>query len=122
MGYGRKRDGDKMGFGFKAGTWQKAATSKVRNAQERLRRLEDSPVDRPPVPLRLAAPELDLLRLEETTAPASRPWRQRSGRASSQLTARRNRPEKILITGANGAGKSTLLSVLAGTLSPPAGA
>ena len=35
------------------GTWQKAASSQVRNAQERLRRLEASPVDRPPVPLRL---------------------------------------------------------------------
>ena len=55
MGYARKRDGDKMGFDFKAGTWQKAASSKVRNAQERLRRLEASPVDRPPVPLRLNA-------------------------------------------------------------------
>ena len=53
MGYARRRDGDKMGFDFKAGTWQQAATSKVRNAQERLRRLEASPVDRPPVPLRL---------------------------------------------------------------------
>ncbi|YCK82882.1 ATP-binding cassette domain-containing protein [Arthrobacter sp. D3-18] len=56
MGYGRKRDNDKMGFDFKAGTWQRAAASKVRNAQERLRRLEDNPVDRPPVPLKLAAP------------------------------------------------------------------
>ena len=47
MGYARQRDGDKMGFDFKAGTWQKAATSKVRNAQERLRRLEANPIDRP---------------------------------------------------------------------------
>ena len=55
MGYARQRDGDKMGFDFKAGTWQKAASSKVRNAQERLRRLEANPIDRPPVPLKLAA-------------------------------------------------------------------
>src|SRR4029078_2438010 len=54
MGHARQRDGDKMGFDFKAGTWQKAATSKVRNAQERLRRREASPIDRPPVPLKLA--------------------------------------------------------------------
>ena len=46
MGYARRRDGDKMGFDFKAGTWQKAASSKVRNAQERLRRLEANPIDR----------------------------------------------------------------------------
>lgn len=121
MGYARQRDGDKMGFDFKAGTWQKAATSKVRNAQERLRRLEDSPVDRPPVPLRLAA-ELDV----DPEAPA----------AVNALDARgvaipgRLEPtdfhadpgEKILITGPNGAGKSTLLSILAGTLEPVEGA
>lgn len=121
MGYARQRDGDKMGFDFKAGTWQKAATSKVRNAQERLRRLEDSPVDRPPVPLRLAA-ELDV----DPEAPE----------AVNALDARgvaipgRLHPtdfhadagEKILITGPNGAGKSTLLSILAGTLEPVEGA
>jgi macrolide transport system ATP-binding/permease protein len=120
MGYARQRDGDKMGFDFKAGTWQKAASSKVRNAQERLRRLEDSPVDRPPVPLRLAA-ELDV----DPAAPE----------AVNALDARgvaipgRLEPtdfhadagEKILITGPNGAGKSTLLSILAGTLEPVVG-
>ncbi|MCU1434176.1 MAG: elongation factor 3 [Pseudarthrobacter sp.] len=124
MGYARKRDGDKMGFDFKAGTWQKAATSKVRNAQERLRRLEASPVDRPPVPLRLNAD----LALDAETAPGL-------DEPSAVLSVRgvsvpgRLRPtdfeawtgHKILITGPNGAGKSTLLSVLAGTLEPAGG-
>ncbi|UZX04411.1 ABC-F family ATP-binding cassette domain-containing protein [Arthrobacter sp. CDRTa11] len=121
MGYARKRDGDKMGFDFKAGTWQKAATSKVRNAQERLRRLEASPVDRPPVPLRLAA-ELDVgpdapqlavpvLKARGVAVP---------GRLDTTNFAAAA-GEKILITGPNGAGKSTLLSVLAGTLEPAAG-
>ncbi len=150
MGYARKRDGDKMGFDFKAGTWQKAATSKVRNAQERLRRLEASPVDRPPVPLRLNAElAVDAGALEAGSAgpgaadrgtqgapdpgaldPGSADWH-----ASAVLSARgvdvpgRLRStdfeawagEKILITGPNGAGKSTLLSVLAGTLEPAEG-
>ncbi|MDP9999983.1 ABC-F family ATP-binding cassette domain-containing protein [Pseudarthrobacter sulfonivorans] len=126
MGYARKRDGDKMGFDFKAGTWQKAATSKVRNAQERLRRLEASPVDRPPVPLRLNAD----LAVDADIAPAPG-----LDEPSAVLSARgvsvpgRLRPtdfeawtgDKILITGPNGAGKSTLLSVLAGTLEPAGG-
>lgn len=56
MGYARRRDGDKMGFDFKAGTWERAATSKIRNAQERLRRLEANPVERPPERLKLDAP------------------------------------------------------------------
>ncbi|WP_104044992.1 ABC-F family ATP-binding cassette domain-containing protein [Arthrobacter sp. ZGTC412] len=126
MGYGRKRDGDKMGFDFKAGTWQKAASSQVRNAQERLRRLEASPVEQPPVPLRLAAPEY----LPSEGAPAV------AGGDPAALLAvhgvsvtgrleptdfQAGAGQKVLITGPNGAGKSTLLSVLAGTLAPAQG-
>jgi macrolide transport system ATP-binding/permease protein len=123
MGYGRKRDGDKMGFDFKAGTWQKAASSQVRNAQERLRRLEASPVEQPPVPLRLAAPAT----VPSEAAPAvagsaalsvhgvSVPGRLQATDFQAALG------QKVLITGPNGAGKSTLLSVLAGTLVPPTG-
>lgn len=142
MGYARKRDGDKMGFDFKAGTWQKAATSKVRNAQERLRRLEASPVDRPPVQLRLNA---DLaVEAGDGEARAAGPGSAGAGtldpgaadwHASAVLSARGVKVpgrlattdfeawagEKILITGPNGAGKSTLLSVLAGTLEPAEG-
>jgi macrolide transport system ATP-binding/permease protein len=55
MGYARRRDGDKMSFDYKAGTWESAATSKIRNARERLRRLEASPVQRPPERLKLDA-------------------------------------------------------------------
>ncbi|NWL12007.1 ABC transporter ATP-binding protein [Paenarthrobacter nitroguajacolicus] len=119
MGYGRKRDNDKMGFDFKAGTWQRAAASKVRNAQERLRRLEDNPVDRPPVPLKLAAP------LGVTALAASEPALEAHGiSASGRLQPTHLRVEagqKVLITGPNGAGKSTLLSILAGTLEPATG-
>ncbi|MET3163191.1 UNVERIFIED_ORG: macrolide transport system ATP-binding/permease protein [Arthrobacter sp. UYEF10] len=141
MGYARQRDNDKVGFDFKAGTWQKAASSKVRNAQERLRRLEASPIDRPPVPLRLAA-ELAVDPAALSAAPVAPV---RSGAAdlagdsllpaSAVLVARgvavpgrlgvtdfaARAGEKILITGPNGAGKSTLLSVLAGTLEPVEG-
>ncbi|MDR6793416.1 macrolide transport system ATP-binding/permease protein [Pseudarthrobacter oxydans] len=136
MGYGRKRDGDKMGFDFKAGTWQKAASSQVRNAQERLRRLEASPVDRPPVPLRLNVdlatdPDAAASGAEESGAGLSGAAQDgapvlavhgvsvpgRLGTTDFQAGA----GEKILITGPNGAGKSTLLSILAGTLEPAAG-
>ncbi|WP_309076227.1 ABC-F family ATP-binding cassette domain-containing protein [Paenarthrobacter sp.] len=119
MGYGRKRDNDKMAFGFKTGTWQSAAASKVRNAQERLRRLEDNPVDRPPVPLKLAAP------MGVTALAASEPALEAHGvSAPGRLQPTHLRVEagqKVLITGPNGAGKSTLLSILAGTLEPATG-
>lgn len=138
MGYARQRDGDKMGFDFKAGTWQRAASSKVRNAQERLRRLEASPVDRPPEPLRLAAelavrPTAVEATAVEPTAAASAGGGVSAGvpvleargvvvRGRLQLRELRvDAGQKILITGPNGAGKSTLLSVLAGTLQPEQG-
>lgn len=117
MGYARQRDGDKMGFDFKAGTWQKAATSKVRNAQERLRRLEANPIDRPPVPLKLAAD----LRADLGGGPALEAKGVAVPGRLETSDFRVEAAQKILITGPNGAGKSTLLSVLAGTLEPATG-
>ncbi len=118
MGYGRRRDGDKMGFDFKAGTWEQAAASRIRNAQERLRRLEEDPVARPPEPLTLAADlgggqDLtgDVLAADGITVPG----RLDVGRFTVQAG------EKLLITGPNGAGKTTLLDVLAGVRLPERG-
>lgn len=124
MGYARRRDNDKAAFDFKAGTWERAVASKIRNAQERLRRLEDNPVERPPERLKLdaglhAGPD------------GGDPWEAvdgvlhaRNTRVPGRLDVpefRVGRGQKVLITGPNGAGKSTLLSVLAGTLEPAAG-
>jgi macrolide transport system ATP-binding/permease protein len=131
MGYARRRDDDKAGFDFKTGTWQRAAASKVRNAKERLRRLEDNPVDRPPERLKLDA-GLDDVGLHdagldgggELRDTADRVLHARNTRVPGRLDVpefRVDRGQKILITGPNGAGKSTLLSVLAGTLEPAAG-
>ena len=117
MGYARQRDGDKMGFDFKAGTWQKAASSKVRNAQERLRRLEANPIDRPPVPLKLATE----LRADVAAGPALEAKGVAVPGRLEPTDFRVEAGQKILITGPNGAGKSTLLSVLAGTLEPAGG-
>ena len=131
MGYARRRDNDKAGFDFKTGTWERAAASKVRNAQERLRRLEDNPVERPPERLKLdaglkgsglngAGPDLG----GELRDAADRVLHARNTRVPGRLDVpefRVDRGQKILITGPNGAGKSTLLSVLAGTLEPAAG-
>ena len=139
MGYARQRDNDKVGFDFKAGTWERAATSKIRNAQERLRRLEDNPVERPPERLKLDAGLKGAAagRRRLRTAPGRTLERWVSGTRSDRVLHGAQHPaagpagrcpssvwtagQKILITGPNGAGKSTLLSVLAGTLEPAAG-
>ncbi|WP_228010552.1 ATP-binding cassette domain-containing protein [Nonomuraea phyllanthi] len=46
------RDNNKMAYDRNAGRVQSSVASRVRNAQERLRRLEADPVPRPPAPLR----------------------------------------------------------------------
>lgn len=119
MGYGRRRDNDKMAFGVKTGTWESAAASKVRNAQRRLCRLQENPVDRPPVPLELAAP-LDVAVEADADIAIEGSGIALPGRlAPTDLHVRRG--HKVLLTGPNGAGKTTLLSVLSGELEPAAG-
>ncbi len=82
----------------------------MRNAQERLRRLRENPVPRPPEPLRFAARPaagttqgvlvaLDGVRAGERLA---------VGRMEIRAG------ERLLLHGVNGAGKSTLLRLLAG--------
>lgn len=114
MGYGRVRDGDKMGFDFKQGTVQEAVTSQKRNALERLKRLEENPVERPPQPLTLAAQfggrslHGDVITVSELEV----------GNRLSIPSLRVAAGEKLLITGPNGAGKTTLLNSIAGDSSP----
>ncbi|MGN9781006.1 ribosomal protection-like ABC-F family protein [Nonomuraea sp. ZG12] len=97
----------------------------VRNARERLRRLRENPVPRPPDPLRFT------VRLEggaEETAGGHAGGDAASMRGvtvADRLCVNRLRVasgERVLITGPNGAGKTTLLRVLAGDLAPDSGA
>ncbi|WP_035764122.1 ABC-F family ATP-binding cassette domain-containing protein, partial [Arthrobacter sp. H20] len=110
MGYGRRRDGDKMGYDFKQGTVQEAITSQKRNAQERLRRLEEAPVDRPPQPLVLSAQ----FGGQSLTGPVLELTGVSVGDRLSVESLRVLAGENLLVTGPNGAGKTTLLNVLAG--------
>lgn len=117
MGYGRVRDGDKMGFDFKQGTVQEAVTSQKRNALERLRRLEENPVDRPPQPLALSARFGGRSLLGDVITVAGLRVADRLTVPSLTVAA----GEKLLVTGPNGAGKTTLLNAIAGMGSVDAG-
>lgn len=118
MGYGRVRDGDKMGFDFKQGTVQEAVTSQKRNALERLRRLEENPVDRPPQPLALSARFGGRSLHGDVITVSGLRVAQRLCVPSLTVAA----GERLLITGPNGAGKTTLLNAIAGTGQIDAGA
>ncbi|WP_329172610.1 ATP-binding cassette domain-containing protein [Streptomyces decoyicus] len=111
------KDGNKMAYDRDKGRVQSSVSSRVRNAQERLQRLRENPVARPPEPLRFrAAPgigeaEGTLVRLEGV--------RVGDRLAVDSLTV--SAGDRLLIHGANGAGKSTLLRVLAGVVPPDRG-
>ncbi|ANZ15858.1 ABC-F family ATP-binding cassette domain-containing protein [Streptomyces noursei] len=111
------KDNNKMAYDRDRGRVQASVSSRVRNAQERLRRLRAEPVPRPPEPLRFrAAPDSGgtagtLVRLDDV--------RVGDRLAVDTLTVRAG--ERILVHGANGAGKSTLLRVMAGAVEPDRG-
>jgi macrolide transport system ATP-binding/permease protein len=111
------KDRNKPAYDRDRGRVQSSISSRVRNAQERLRRLLADPVSEPPEPLRFAArltggvdsgnlAELHDVRVTDRLA---------VGRLSVAAG------ERLLIHGPNGAGKSTLLQVLAGDLLPDQG-
>ncbi|MFD8629543.1 ABC-F family ATP-binding cassette domain-containing protein [Streptomyces hygroscopicus] len=111
------KDGNKMAYDRDRGRVQSSVSSRVRNAQERLRRLQEDPVPRPPEPLRFSARPVAgtadgvLVDLHDV----------RVGKrlAVDRLTVAAR--ERLLVHGANGAGKSTLLRVMAGVERPDTG-
>ncbi|MFG7945638.1 ribosomal protection-like ABC-F family protein [Streptomyces cacaoi] len=117
------KDGNKMAYDRAGGRVQQSLAARVRNAEERLRRLLADPVPPPPEPLHFAT-------APRTGGPLSPGAGRRSvlvaeavavdGRlARTDLSLKPG--TRLLITGPNGAGKSTLLHVLAGRLTPTSG-
>ncbi|MFF4954797.1 ABC-F family ATP-binding cassette domain-containing protein [Streptomyces chattanoogensis] len=111
------KDGNKMAYDRAGGRVQASVSSRVRNAQERLRRLHEAPVPRPPDPLRFrAAPHVGEA---EGTLVALDGVRVGSRLAVDSFSVAAG--ERLLVDGANGAGKTTLLRVLAGVTAPDSG-
>ncbi|GAA5090502.1 ribosomal protection-like ABC-F family protein [Nocardia iowensis] len=111
------KDNNKMAYDRAGGRVQQSLASRVRNAEERLRRLLADPVPPPPQPLRFA-PTLRAGSARGTVLDATDvAVSGRLDRTSLTITA----GDRLLITGPNGAGKTTLLRVLAGRLAPDSG-
>ncbi|MFI7702314.1 ABC-F family ATP-binding cassette domain-containing protein [Nonomuraea sp. NPDC049480] len=118
------RDNNKMAYDRNAGRVQSSVASRVRNAHERLRRLLDDPVARPPDPLRFRGTfgTADPAAQEPGAEPVSggadagvivelRDIRVGDRLRVESLTIRAG--DRVLVRGANGAGKSTLLRAIA---------
>jgi macrolide transport system ATP-binding/permease protein len=110
-------DRNKMAYDRAAGRVQQSVASRVRAAEEKLRRVRADPVPPPPEPLRFRAkPWTGLVRGEVLAASEVCV----AGRLTPvSLTLRSG--ERLLVTGSNGAGKSTLLDVLGGVRAPDGG-
>ncbi|NYI07537.1 macrolide transport system ATP-binding/permease protein [Allostreptomyces psammosilenae] len=111
------RDGNKMAYDRAGGRVQQSVASRVRAAEERLRRLLAEPVPPPPEPLRFTAS----LRAGRPSGAVLRAEGVRVDGRLAPLDLSVAAGERLLVTGPNGAGKSTLLRVLAGELAPDGG-
>lgn len=103
-----RTDGNKMAYDRAGGRVQQSLASRVRNAEERLRRALAAPVPPPPEPLRFTAPP------PTATACGTLLDAHTMGPHGDSLALVAG--ERLLITGPNGAGKSTLLRGLARAL------
>ncbi|MFC9248842.1 ABC-F family ATP-binding cassette domain-containing protein [Streptomyces sp. NPDC057136] len=111
------KDNNKMAYDRAGSRVQASVSGRVRNAQERLRRLQDEAVERPPDPLRFTArPAAGAVQGDLVSLAGIRVG---DRLAVDELTVRAG--EKLLIHGENGAGKSTLLRVMVGDVEPDAG-
>ncbi|MEV3922958.1 ribosomal protection-like ABC-F family protein [Actinomadura coerulea] len=111
------KDRNKMAYDRAGGRVQQSLAGRVRNAEERLRRLLADPVPAPPEPLRFT-PVLRARRLRGAVIEAD--GIAVAGRLDrTDLTVAAG--DRLLVTGPNGSGKSTLLRVLAGELAPDGG-
>ncbi|MFH8289876.1 ribosomal protection-like ABC-F family protein [Streptomyces sp. NPDC018059] len=111
------KDNNKMAYDRAGGRVQASVAGRVRNAQERLRRLQEQSVAKPPEPLRFAA--RPMTGATEGALVALRNVRLGERLAVDEFTV--SAGERLLIHGDNGAGKSTLLRTMAGVLEPDQG-
>ncbi|GGV07875.1 ribosomal protection-like ABC-F family protein [Streptomyces spectabilis] len=111
------KDNNKMAYDRAGGRVQASIAGRVRNAQERLRRLHEHPVPKPPEPLRFTArPTAGAV---EGPLVTLRDVRVGDRLQVPELTV--SAGERLLVHGGNGAGKSTLLRTMAGVLEPDEG-
>ena len=115
-------DGDKFAKNFFREQVDRAVSRNVRNAEERLRRIEDDPARKPARALRIN-PDFDPSTFRSEVAIGLEGVTVRLGgrtildRVSLVVGPR----DRVVVVGENGVGKSTLLNVIAGRLRPDAG-
>jgi macrolide transport system ATP-binding/permease protein len=116
------RDNDKFAYTFKAEKMQTSIARNIRSAEEKLRRIEEEPIPRPPAEL-VISPEFDPQTLvSKTPIAVSNVWKQYGAQPVLRgVSCQVELSSRVVIVGPNGAGKSTLLKIMAGVEQPDAG-
>ncbi|MEM7539940.1 MAG: ABC-F family ATP-binding cassette domain-containing protein, partial [Chloroflexota bacterium] len=116
------RDGDKMAYDAKGARVQSAIARNVRAAEEKLRRIAQDPIPKPPQAWTIN-PEFNPLSLPSKT-PLSATQLSKSYTEQTilnDITFSLSNSGRIVIIGPNGAGKSTLLKILGDVVQPDSG-
>ena len=112
-------DNDKYAKTFFGENVQRAVSRNVRAAQEKLRRIEEDPIMKPPDPLRIRTDFDPAELVGKTPLSAHRVVKAYGGqRVLDGIDVVIGPTSRVVLTGSNGAGKTTLLRILAG-LEPP---
>jgi len=116
------RDNDKFAYTFKAEKLQNSISRNIRTAEEKLRRIEEDPIPKPPQPL-VINPDFDPQTLESKTPLSVANVYKSYGPQTvlDDVSCTVEPHSRIVILGPNGAGKSTLLKIMAGSDQPDAG-
>jgi macrolide transport system ATP-binding/permease protein len=122
VGHNRPSDGDKMQYNYRGGRVEDTVGHNIRAAQEKLRRLEEDPVPKPPQPLRIN-PEFDPADLvNKTPLSLSQVTVAYGPRVLLDgVTFAVGARDRIVLVGPNGVGKTTLFRVMARRQAPDAG-
>jgi macrolide transport system ATP-binding/permease protein len=118
----RKVGGDKFAKGFFKGSAERLESRLVRSAEEKLSRIEEDPIPRPPEQMRFE-PDFDPQALKGkyplVVSGVSKSFSERCVLDNVSFTLGLN--SRIVLAGANGTGKSTLLRILVGEEKPDSG-
>ena len=116
------RDGDKFVAYFKAQRIDDVVARNVRSAEEKLRRIEEEPIPKPPRPLEINPtfdPAALVSRIPLSASNLHKRYDAQVILDGANVTVDAN--SRVVIVGPNGAGKSTLLRILAGVEQPDQG-
>ena len=119
----RASDGDKLQYNYRGGRVEESIGHNIRAAEEKLRRIEEDPVPKPPQPLAIN-PEFDPAELANKTPLALSQVRLAYGSRVllDDVTLAVGARDRIVLVGPNGVGKSTLFKIMARRMQPDAGA